>query len=111
MGFFEFLGNAGKTIGDNFGSVKEWLSGSGKDGTSNFLTALGTAGNIYDSYSKYKANRANNKLMKEQWDYNKMLANRSLNKENTAQNNLANAWNTSLLARKDDEERKPYGIL
>ncbi|QCD52808.1 hypothetical protein [Campylobacter sp. RM16192] len=86
-------------------SALNWLGGSDKAGTPNILSALGTAGAIYDGYQKQKIANKALKYQKEAFDFNKMLSKRQIDRENRANQNLINAWNASNFQKSREEEQ------
>ncbi|MDL0090023.1 hypothetical protein [Campylobacter gastrosuis] len=113
MDFLGGLSSLGSAIGNGLKSGWEWLKGTDNNGTSNALTALGTLGALYNGYEQNKMAKKNFALQKDAYDFNKMLSQRELQKENRAQQNLENAWANSALSKafkdarlKDDEEEQ-----
>lgn len=109
---FDFS-NIGNKIGSAFSSAWDWLGKTDSSGTSNALTALGVAGNLYSGYKSANMAKKMFDMQKDAYDFNKMLSQRELQKENRAQQNLENAWANSALSKafkdarlKDDEEER-----
>lgn len=91
---------------DYFDGLKEWLGKTtASTETPNWLMALGIGGNLYSGYQQQKAANKSLDLQKQAFDFNKMLSQREIDRQNRAEQNLANAWtNSSFYKRKDDEE-------
>ncbi|EAU00322.1 hypothetical protein [Campylobacter curvus] len=98
MNFWDGLKNFGNnTLG--------WLGGSDRSGTPNWLMAAGIAGSLYGGYQQEKMAKKQFDLQKDAYDFNKMLSQREIDRQNQANQNLANAWtNSSFYKRKDDED-------
>ncbi|WP_314069947.1 hypothetical protein [Campylobacter showae] len=77
-----------------------WLGGSDAAGTANWMNALGTAGNIYSGIAQQQAAKNLMKQQKAAFDFNKMLSERQIARENQAEQNLANAWDMSTYSTK-----------
>ena len=92
------------------GNIFSWLGGSnggdknGVGGTPNWLTALGTGGALWSAYNQNKAAKQAFKLNKDAYDFNKMLSQRQLQRENQANQNLVNAWNASNFHKQQEDE-------
>lgn len=70
----------------------DWLNKTDGTGTSNGFNLLGYGGGIYNGYNQQKAAKKAMKLQQEAFDFNKMLAQRQIDKENQSQKNLDSAW-------------------
>lgn len=85
----------------------EWLLGSNPNGgSSNLLGLLGAGAKMYGDYQSQKMAQKQYALQKQAFDFNKMLSQREINRQNTAQNALNQAWSNSMLnplKRKQDE--------
>jgi|GEM_PF-657222 hypothetical protein len=92
-GFWDFLKNAG-----------DWLGGSDAAGTPNWMNALGMAGNMYSGIAQQQAAKNLMKQQKAAFDFNKMLSERQISRENQANQNLLNAWNSSAFGKRKDED-------
>lgn len=96
-GFWDFFKNAG-------GKALNWLGNSDAAGTPNWMNAAGIGGAIYGAAAQQNMF---NKMMKQQkatFDFNKMLAERQISRENQANQNLFNAWNSSNFAKRKKED-------
>ncbi|MBR8466183.1 hypothetical protein KDE13_07505 [Campylobacter sp. faydin G-140] len=82
----------------------EWLGGVDKNGTSNALTALGTLGNIYGGYEQNKMAKKMYGMQKDAYDFNKILSQREIARQNQAQQILNNACANSSLANGYDDK-------
>lgn len=103
-GFFDWGGsNIAQGAGKNGGGFLSWLGGDA-GGTPNWLTALGTGGALWSAYNQNKAAKQAFKLNKDAYDFNKMLSQRQLQRENQANQNLVNAWNASNFHKQQEEE-------
>lgn len=92
-GFWDFLKNAG-----------DWLGNSDAAGTPNWMNALGMAGNMYSGIAQQQAAKNLMKQQKAAFDFNKMLSERQISRENEANQNLLNAWNSSAFSKRKDED-------
>lgn len=99
------FGGASASRPKNGFDFMRFLKGSDASGTPNWLSALGTAGAIYDGYQRQKLANKALQYQKEAFDFNKMLSQRELNRQNQAEQNLYNAWNSSAFGRKKEEEQ------
>ena len=95
--------NITQGLGKNGGSFLSWLGGDA-GGTPNWLTALGTGGALWSAYNQNKAAKQALKLNKDAYDFNKMLSQRQLQRENQANQNLVNAWNASNFHKQQEDE-------
>ena len=92
------------------GDFVSWLgktNGGDKDGvggTPNWLTALGTGGALWSAYNQNKMAKKAFNLNKDAFDFNKMLSQRQLQRENQVNQNLVNAWNASSFNKRQEEE-------
>ena len=77
--------------GGSSGGFLSWLGGDA-GGTPNWLTALGTGGALWSAYNQSKMAKKAFNLNKDAYDFNKMLSQRQLQRENQANQNLVNAW-------------------
>ena len=103
--FFDWGGsNIAQGAGKNGGGFLSWLGGSDAGGTPNWLTALGTGGALWSAYNQNKAAKQAFKLNKDAYDFNKMLSQRQLQRENQANQNLVNAWNASNFHKQQEDE-------
>lgn len=89
--------------GGSSGGFLSWLGGDA-GGTPNWLTALGTGGALWSAYNQNKAAKQAFKLNKDAYDFNKMLSQRQLQRENQANQNLVNAWNASNFHKQQEDE-------
>lgn len=95
-GGFDFMGLL-KSAGD-------WLGNSDAAGTPNWMNALGMAGNMYSGIAQQQAAKNLMKQQKAAFDFNKMLSERQISRENQANQNLLNAWNSSAFGKRKDED-------
>ena len=95
--------NITQGLGKNGDSFLSWLGGDA-GGTPNWLTALGTGGALWSAYNQNKVAKQAFKLNKDAYDFNKMLSQRQLQRENQANQNLVNAWNASNFHKQQEEE-------
>ena len=93
----------GSNITQGAGGFLSWLGGDA-GGTPNWLTALGTGGALWSAYNQNKAAKQAFKLNKDAYDFNKMLSQRQLQRENQANQNLVNAWNASNFHKQQEDE-------
>ena len=98
------IGGSGKDNGGSSGGFLSWLGGGDAGGTPNWLTALGTGGALWSAYNQNKAAKQAFKLNKDAYDFNKMLSQRQLQRENQANQNLVNAWNASNFHKQQEDE-------
>ncbi len=91
MDFWELL----KGVGNG---ALGWLGKEGGNGVGNWQNLLGTTGNIYGAYSQQKAVNKALKIQEDAYNWNKMLSQRQIDKENEAQRNLNSAWANSSYA-------------
>ena len=99
-GGFDFMGllkNAGS-------KALSWLGNSDAAGTPNWMNALGMAGNMYSGIAQQQAAKNLMKQQKAAFDFNKMLSERQISRENQANKNLLNAWNSSAFGKRKDED-------
>ena len=96
--------NITQRAGKNGGGFLSWLGGGDAGGVPNWLTALGTGGALWSAYNQNKAAKQAFKLNKDAYDFNKMLSQRQLQRENQANQNLVNAWNASNFHKQQEEE-------
>ena len=97
---FDFMGllkNAGS-------KALSWLGNSDAAGTPNWMNALGMAGNMYSGIAQQQAAKNLMKQQKAAFDFNKMLSERQISRENQANQNLLNAWNSSAFGKRKDED-------
>ena len=97
---FDFMGllkNAG-------GKALGWLGSSDAAGTPNWMNALGMAGNMYSGIAQQQAAKNLMKQQKAAFDCKKMLSERQISRENQANQNLLNAWNSSAFGKRKDED-------
>lgn len=80
-----------------------FLKGS-NGGTPNWLSALGTAGMIYGAVNQQQMAKKMFKQQQQAFDFNKMLSQRQISRENQANQNLINAWNASNFNKSREEE-------
>ena len=95
-GGFDFMGLL-KSAGD-------WLGDSDAAETPNWMNALGMAGNMYSGIAQQQAVKNLMKQQKAAFDFNKMLSERQISRENQANQNLLNAWNSSAFSKRKDED-------
>lgn len=91
----DFVSWLGKTNGENKDGV---------GGTPNWLTALGAGGALWSAYNQSKMAKKAFNLNKDAFDFNKMLSQRQIQRENQANQNLLNAWNASSFNKRQEEE-------
>lgn len=96
--------NITQGAGKNGGGFLSWLGGCDAGGVPNWLTALGTGGALWSAYNQNKAAKQAFKLNKDAYDFNKMLSQRQLQRENQANQNLINAWNASNFHKQQEDE-------
>lgn len=96
-GFWDFFKNAGN-------KALNWLGSNDGAGTPNWMNALGMAGGIYSGVAQQQAAKNIMKQQKAAFDFNKMLAERQISRENQANQNLFNAWNSSNFAKRKKED-------
>ena len=89
--------------GGSSGGFLSWLGGDA-GGTPNWLTALGTGGALWSAYNQNKMAKKAFNLNKDAYDFNKMLSQRQLQRENQANQNLVNAWNASNFHKQQEDE-------
>lgn len=118
MGDFSF-GNMLKGLGSWLGSpstAENVKNATGANATganfgeSNALKLLGYGGALWGAYNQQKQAKKMFDLQKQAFDFNKMLSNRQLERENMAQQNLNDAFNASLLAKKRKDDENEYVI-
>lgn len=85
-------------------SAGSWLGSSDAAGTPNWMNALGMAGNMYSGIAQQQAAKNLMKQQKAAFDFNKMLSERQISRENQANQNLVNAWNSSAFGKRKDED-------
>ncbi|QCD44116.1 hypothetical protein [Campylobacter mucosalis] len=102
---FDFS-NIGSKIGEAFSGAWDWLKDTDKNGTSNALTALGTLGKVYDGYAQNKMAKKIYNVQKDAYDFNKMLSQRDMQRQNQAQQNLNTAWSNSTLSKRYNDEEE-----
>lgn len=85
-------------------SAGSWLGNSDATGTPNWMNALGMAGNMYSGIAQQQAAKNLMKQQKAAFDFNKMLSERQISRENQANQNLLNAWNSSAFGKRKDED-------
>lgn len=98
---------AGRNDFDFMGLLKnagDWLGSSDAAGTPNWMNALGMAGNMYSGIAQQQAAKNLMKQQKAAFDFNKMLSERQISRENQANQNLLNAWNSSAFSKRKDED-------
>lgn len=102
-GFFDW---GGSNIAQAIGGVASGKNNGGGDagGTPNWLTALGTGGALWSAYNQSKMAKKAFNLNKDAYDFNKMLSQRQLQRENQANQNLVNAWNASNFHKQQEDE-------
>lgn len=95
----------GSNITQAIGGVASGKNNGGDaGGTPNWLTALGTGGALWSAYNQSKVAKQAFKLNKDAYDFNKMLSQRQLQRENQANQNLVNAWNASNFHKQQEDE-------
>lgn len=101
-----FLGGL-SSLGSVFSGVGGWLGKSGGLGSSNAFAALGALGSLYSAYEQNKMAKKMFNMQKDAYDFNKMLSQRELQRQNQAQQNLNTAWNNSAFSKSynDGEEQ------
>lgn len=91
--------NGGWNFLDMLKGAGNWLLGSDKAGTSNLLNAAGLAGGLYSGLQQQKAANKALKMQQDAFDFNKMLSQREIDRQDRAQQDLYNAYNASTYAR------------
>jgi hypothetical protein len=76
-----------------------WLLGADKSGTPNWMNAAGLAGGLYSGLQQQKAANKALKMQQDAFDFNKMLSQREIDRQNRAEQNLYDGWNASTFAR------------
>lgn len=76
-----------------------WLLGADKSGTPNWMNAAGLAGGLYSGLQQQKAANKALKMQQDAFDFNKMLSQREIDRQDRAQQDLYNAYNASTYAR------------
>lgn len=89
--FGNTLGNVNNTLG--FG--KTGLLGSSVDFLNNNSEGLGALGGLYGAYNQQNMANKQYKLQKDAYNFNKMLSQREIDRQNNADKSLANAWSNS----------------
>lgn len=74
------------------------FSGSG-GGTPTWLQAAGLAGGLYSGLQQQKAANKALQMQQDAYNFNKMLSQREIDRQNQAQQNLYDGWNASTFAR------------
>lgn len=74
------------------------FSGSG-GGTPTWLQAAGLAGGLYSGLQQQKAANKALQMQQDAFDFNKMLSQREIDRQDRAQQDLYNAYNASTYAR------------
>lgn len=74
------------------------FSGSG-GGTPNWLQAAGLAGGLYSGLQQQKAANKALQMQQDAYNFNKMLSQREIDRQDRAQQDLYNAYNASTYAR------------
>lgn len=74
------------------------FSGSGR-GTPNWLQAVGLAGGLYSGLQQQKAANKALQMQQDAYNFNKMLSQREIDRQDRAQQDLYNAYNASTYAR------------
>lgn len=90
--FLDMLKGAGN-------SVLGWLGGADKAGTPNWLQAAGLAGNLYSNLRRENRENKYTKMKMDEYNFNKMLSQREIDRQNRAEQNLYDGWNASTFAR------------
>lgn len=91
--------NGGWNFLDMLKGAGKWLLGSDKAGTSNLLNAAGLAGGLYSGLQQQKAANKALQMQQDAYDFNKMLSQREIDRQNRAEQNLYDGWNASTFAR------------
>lgn len=76
-----------------------WLLGADKSGTPNWMNAAGLAGGLYSGLQQQKAANKALQMQQDAFDFNKMLSQREIDRQNRAEQNLYDGWNASTFAR------------
>ena len=76
-----------------------WLLGADKSGTPNLLNAAGLAGGLYSGLQQQKAANKALQMQQDAYNFNKMLSQREIDRQDRAQQDLYNAYNASTYAR------------
>ena len=76
-----------------------WLLGADKSGTPNWMNTAGLAGGLYSGLQQQKAANKALKMQQDAFDFNKMLSQREIDRQNRAEQNLYDGWNASTFAR------------
>lgn len=79
--------------------LKGALLGADKSGTPNWMNAAGLAGGLYSGLQKQKAANKALQMQQDAFDFNKMLSQREIDRQDRAQQDLYNAYNASTYAR------------
>lgn len=79
--------------------LKGALLGADKSGTPNWMNAAGLAGGLYSGLQQQKAANKALKMQQDAYDFNKMLSQREIDRQNRAEQNLYDGWNASTFAR------------
>lgn len=75
-----------------------WLMSSDRAGTPNLLNVAGLAGGLYSGLQQQKAANKALKMQQDAYDFNKMLSQREIDRQNRAQQALYDGWNASSFA-------------
>ena len=76
-----------------------WLLGADKSGTPNWMNAAGLAGGLYSGLQQQKAANKALQMQQDAFDFNKMLSQREIDRQNRAEQNLYDGWTASTFAR------------
>lgn len=83
----DYLSTLGKNYADYFANAN------------NFGQIVGNLGNLWGAYNQNKMAKKQFNLQKQAFDYNKMLSDREIERQNRADNELWEAYNNSSYAR------------
>lgn len=79
--------------------LKGALLGADKSGTPNWMNAAGLAGGLYSGLQQQKAANKALQMQQDAYNFNKMLSQREIDRQDRAQQDLYNAYNASTYAR------------
>lgn len=91
--------NSGWNFLDMLKGAGGWLLGADKSGTPNWMNAAGLAGGLYSGLQQQKAANKALQMQQDAYNFNKMLSQREIDRQNRAEQNLYDGWNASTFAR------------
>lgn len=91
--------NGGWNFLDMLKGAGGWLLGADKSGAPNWMNAAGLAGGLYSGLQQQKAANKALQMQQEAYNFNKMLSQREIDRQNRAEQNLYDGWNASTFAR------------